>query len=300
MQPPANLLEDVRRRVVGAARSAITLWHYGRVRCSNAGVALALCYHAVDVRDGDPARELSAPVGVGAFERQVLHLRRWYRIVPASELREAASARRRGERVAVAITFDDDLPSHLRHAAPALQRAGVPATFFLTGTGLVGRAAFWWDMLQRAWDRGLVDDALLGSWGTSGTPGGDLSIRDAARAIQAMEPAARDAVVADLRTMLGDEAWNDALDADAIASLARGFEIGFHTRRHHELVNLDAESLAEAMREGRDEVERVIGRPLHVIAYPHGRGPPGAFGLDLARALARARRAFMIADRRPS
>src|SRR3954447_7633376 len=108
MQPPANLLEEVRRRARGAVRWATTLWHYVRVRRSNARVGLALCYHAVDFRNGDPTRELSAPVGIDAFERQVRHLRRWYRVVPASALCDAASARRRGEAVPVAITFDDD------------------------------------------------------------------------------------------------------------------------------------------------------------------------------------------------
>ena len=110
-------------------------------------------------------REISAAVSLHNFERQLRHLRRRYRVVPASCLAEAAAARTRGRRVPVAITFDDDLPSHLSHAAPALRRARLSATFFLSGAGLNGPFSFWWQLLQRAWDRGLVDAPLLHAWG---------------------------------------------------------------------------------------------------------------------------------------
>src|SRR5207248_5880950 len=52
----------------------------------------------------------------------------------------------------IAVTFDDDLASHLQLALPILRRTGVQATFFLTGATLRGPFSFWWERLQRAVD----------------------------------------------------------------------------------------------------------------------------------------------------
>ena len=56
----------------------------------------------------------------------------------------------RGEPFPLAITFDDDLRSHVELALPILPVAGAPATFFLTGASLQGPASFWWERLDRA------------------------------------------------------------------------------------------------------------------------------------------------------
>ena len=72
------------------------------------------------------------------------------------DLPAAARARRPGEPVPVALTFDDDLPSHREHAAPVLARHGAPATAFLCGAD----GPFWWQLLQRAID----DRAVAADW----------------------------------------------------------------------------------------------------------------------------------------
>ena len=247
-------------------------WHHARLRRSAVRVGIALCYHAVGSATGDPVRELTAPIAVDAFERQVEHLERHYVVVAASELAAAAADRSRGGPIPVALTFDDDLPSHVDFVAPVLERAGVRATFFLTGAGLDRHDGFWWQTLQSAWDRGVVDADAMKAWGvTVRRP----TIRDVARRLQAMSPGARDRAAASLRARLGDEPRERPLNADEIASLAQaGFEIGFHTRRHDDLVNLDDSELAQAMQHGREALERAAARPLALIAYPHGRADP--------------------------
>jgi peptidoglycan/xylan/chitin deacetylase (PgdA/CDA1 family) len=238
------------------------------VRSSSARVGLALCYHRIAECGGDPAHEVSAAVSIREFERHLRHLRRRYQVVPASGLTTATTARRRGRRLPVAITFDDDLASHLAHAAPALQRARLPATFFLSGAGLRGPFSFWWQLLQRAWDGGLVDADVLTGWGV---PAGEVSVRRLAQTIQAMRPVQRSAAAASLREVLGEEPTDDTLGADAVEALARaGFEIGFHTLEHHELTALNADELDAAMRTGRAELEEVVGC-TSMISYPHGR-----------------------------
>jgi peptidoglycan/xylan/chitin deacetylase (PgdA/CDA1 family) len=247
-------------------------WHHARLRRSAVRVGIALCYHAVSTATGDPVRELSAPIAVDVFERHVEHLRRHYVVVAASELTAAAAARSRGGPIPVALTFDDDLRSHVQFVAPVLERAGVGATFFLTGAGLDNHDGFWWQTLQSAWDRGGVDVDTMKAWGVAVRR---PTIRDVARRLQAMSPDARDRAAASLRARLGGEPREPPLNAAEIASLAQaGFEIGFHTRRHDDLVNLDDNELAHAMQHGRDALERAAGRPVAIIAYPHGRADP--------------------------
>jgi peptidoglycan/xylan/chitin deacetylase (PgdA/CDA1 family) len=227
-----------------------------------------LCYHQVAEHKGDPTQQLSAAVSLRDFERQLQHLRRRYRVIPASHLPAAVATRARGGRLPVAISFDDDLPSHVSHAAPALKRAGLPATFFLSGAGLDGPFSFWWQLLQRAWDSGVVDAELLEALGIGEQ---DVSVRSIARRIQGMPRAQRASATAVLRDAVGGDAPDDTLSREDLEALAEaGFEIGFHTRDHDDLIPLTDEELGLAMSAGRDDLERIAG-PLSVISYPHGR-----------------------------
>jgi peptidoglycan/xylan/chitin deacetylase (PgdA/CDA1 family) len=230
-------------------------------RLSGRGVAVALVYHRIGDPAGDPRRELVPALGTELFAAQVRHLAAGYRLVAASELLAARSERRRGERFPVAITFDDDLSSHLDAAAPILSAAGAAATFFVCGASLHGAHRFWWERLQAAFDEGVDLSAL------------DLrekTIHDVGRRIQALAPHARDAVDARLAELVGPDPQESGLRGEALRRLhASGLEIGFHTRRHDALPALGDAELAEAMRAGRSELEDVVG-PLRTISYPHG------------------------------
>ena len=253
---------------LGVIRSTLAWALRLRARWSSSRVGLVLCYHGISQREGDPVREISAAVSLRNFARQLRHLRRGYRVVPAACLAEAAAARTRGRRLPVAITFDDDLPSHLSHAAPALRRARLSATFFLSGAGLNGPFSFWWQLLQRAWDGGLVDARLLDAWGIQHS---DVSLRQVARRLEAMSPAERDAAAASLRAALGGDDPDDTLSREGVEALAAaGFEIGFHTRKHDDLLGLSDQELLVALSAGRAELEGIAG-PLSLISYPHGR-----------------------------
>ena len=149
------------RRVKRFLKRPVARWIEFRCRWSKRRVGLALCYHRISDPQGDAERELVPALGIKGFEAHVRYLNRRCRLVRASELLDAARERRRGERFPVAITFDDDLPSHVRGAMPVLQRHGAPATFFLCGASLERPFAFWWERLQRAWDRGGVDQGML-------------------------------------------------------------------------------------------------------------------------------------------
>jgi peptidoglycan/xylan/chitin deacetylase (PgdA/CDA1 family) len=234
------------------------------LRFTSRRVGIALMYHSVAVVQGDQTREIVAPHGVSTLERQLRHLQRRYRVVEARDLLEATRARRRGEPFPVAVTFDDDLSSHAKLALPVLVRVGTHATFFLSGASLAAPFAFWWERLQRASDRGLDDLPAL-----VGVPG--ATVRELGYSIEEMTPVEREAVSARLAERLGPDPPDAGMREQDVEELVRaGMTVGFHTLRHDQLPPLSDDALAAALRDGRERLEHVVGRPLDVIGYPHG------------------------------
>ena len=230
------------------------------LRSSGRKAGIALVYHALGEHAGDPSRELVAPHAIARFEAHVLHLRAAYHLVRAEELVEAVRERRRWQRYPVAITFDDDLGSHVRLAAPLLRRLGAPATFFLCGASLDKPFAFWWERLQRAFDERVP------------LPVEGQGIYEIAGRIEAMCVEERDGVVEWLEARTPDMPADGALGMKEVAELAEaGVDLGFHTLRHHRLTGLDDDALERALTEGRRELEQAVGRQLTMIAYPHGK-----------------------------
>lgn len=250
-------------RRVGAPLG-IALAHVARLSPRSVGVALV--YHRIGDPPGDPRRELVPTLGSRLFARQVRHLVTHCEVVAAGELRPAVERRRRGGRLPVAITFDDDLGSHLDVAAPILADLGATATFFVSGASLGRPFRFWWERLQAAVDEAQDLSSLGLHVGRDGR-----AIHAVALHIQDLPPRKRDEVATKLEELVGADPEDSGLRAEALAQLARhDVEIGFHTRRHDLLPPLDDEQLAEAMRAGRSELEDIVGRPLRTISYPHG------------------------------
>src|SRR4051794_31257605 len=181
-----------------------------RARLSSRRLGIVIVYHGLAERAGDPAHMLSAPHGRAAFRAQLRHLRRYYRPVAVSRIQAEAAARRRGGRIPVALTFDDDLRSHVDVAAPELRAAGVPAAFFLTGASFDGPAEFWWGPVQRAADRGLLDDgagaAVAARVGVAWAPRPpEAPVWTLGRPFESSPPAERDAALARLVELVGAE-----------------------------------------------------------------------------------------------
>jgi peptidoglycan/xylan/chitin deacetylase (PgdA/CDA1 family) len=234
-------------------------------RASARPLAVALVYHGTSAGPRPRAEQVVPALPAATLALHLRLLRARYDVVPAARLREAAAQRRRGGRIPVAITFDDDLREHLDVAAPVLLEHGVPATFFLTGIGLGGEA-FWWQSLQAALDRGIDLAPLAARFGLALEP-----LEGLVRGIEALAPDDRRRLSAQLEVLAGEDDERRALNADEIARLAgHGFTVGFHTRGHDRMTELDDEALAAALRDGRDELGAIVGEPLRAIAYPHG------------------------------
>ncbi len=254
---------------------AVVLRWCARLTSARAGVVLV--YHRVGgAAAGDYNVEILPAVSISAFAQQLRHIRRHYRVVSAADILEATRARHRGQRFPVAITFDDDLSSHVRDALPALQRENVAATFFLGGASLREPHAFWWEDLQRA-----IDGRLVEPDGVSHVSESDFraalersprAIFRVASAIERLEPRQRADAAAALRAAVGPPPADSGLRVEDVRALAdAAFEVGFHTLRHDALPALPDAALDRALRDGREALDAAVGRPLRLIAYPHGK-----------------------------
>jgi peptidoglycan/xylan/chitin deacetylase (PgdA/CDA1 family) len=258
---------------IAVLRALLLCW---RTRLSARRTGAAIVYHRIGETGGDATREILADLSTPVFRRQMRHFERHYEVVHADELLEAVQRRRRGERVPLCITFDDDLAAHVRIALPELRRAGVPATFFLGGVSLDGPHAFWWQDLQCA-----VDEMLVAADSLPHVPEPDLraaldrepkAIFRVAAAIERLTPKQREETVAALRAAVGERGADEGLRANDVQALsAGGCDVGFHTVRHDPLPSLDDAALENALQDGRDVLSALVGSPLTAIAYPHGK-----------------------------
>src|SRR5690606_657784 len=104
---------------------------------------VVLLYHRVAAQ-ADPLR---LTVNPAIFESHLERLRATCTVLPLDTLLRTP-AHELPER-AVAITFDDGYVDNLQMAAPALERFGFPATFFVTTRWLEDEGEYWWDLLGR-------------------------------------------------------------------------------------------------------------------------------------------------------
>ena len=239
------------------------------LRLTRRKAGVALMYHSVEEREGDERRELVPPHHATLFAKQVRHLTRFYRVVPAAELRLEAARRRRGARFPVAITFDDDLACHSRVALPILRHANAHATFFLSGASLERPYAFWWERLRIALDRGVPHLAEL--VGAPAGPGDGVGMHELGRYVIALPADEVERVAERLADAVGPDGPETGMPAADVQRLVEaGMTVGFHTLTHPFLARLDDEALEKALRDGRDELAAVAGGPLETIGYPYG------------------------------
>ena len=184
---------------------------------------------------------------------------------------------------AVALTFDDGYTDNLTTAAPALARAGVPATFFLTTRWLDASGYYWWDLLESA----LLDSGELPAsleiqvaGETMGFPTGSLDERRRAhdlihrRLVQA-SLADRDWSIAEILEWSGAQPHlpqRRPLHADEVRTLAAmpAMDIGAHTVNHLALNCQPDIVVRSEIEDSRDALQRVIDRPVRSFAYPYG------------------------------
>lgn len=230
------------------------------------GRALILVYHRV-TPGGPTAGDVVPTVSAVRFRAQLEALAAVGDIVPLTALDERPAAR---GRVRFAITFDDDEPTHARHALPVLRELGVPATFFLQGRALHDLPPPWWILLEHAVARhGL--GAVTASLGVAADTAPALAAACEGTPL-AEQVVHRFAVPGPAGAQDPRHAAPRLLAAVEIRALAEaGMGIGFHTVEHPVLTRLASDAVRRALHDGRDALAAAAGVSVDRFAYPHGR-----------------------------
>ncbi len=102
--------------------------------------ALVVAFHTI----GNQGTGNSIQVSAEQFEAYCKFFKRHFNVVP---LRELLDDLKHGNDVSgkLVITFDDGYQDNYTFAAPALERAGLPATFFVTTDFIGSEKIPWWD-----------------------------------------------------------------------------------------------------------------------------------------------------------
>ncbi len=266
MGEPVKALPILAKRAVTLVLRSRTVHRAVRALARARGHRLVLVYHRLGP-PAPPGCQVVPSVPVQVFKAQLQALGEIVDLVTLDELLAAdgpQSADMFARRPLIAITFDDDLPSHATQALPVLREIGAPAAFFLSGRALNGCGPYWFQGLE----------ALLIAYGHARTavllglpsPCSDQPA-DLALACE-RDPELRRRV---FEASAGVQTPG-VLEPEGIAALAAsGMSIGFHTVDHHALPDVDNSALDMIVRHGRDRLAATAGARMRYFAYPYGR-----------------------------
>jgi peptidoglycan/xylan/chitin deacetylase (PgdA/CDA1 family) len=235
---------------------------------------IILTYHRIDRLERDPLALAVPP------ERFAAHIRELGQLGDVVELAEVG----RRQRPTIAITMDDGYADAAEIAAPILERAGVPATLFVTSGVLDGKGEFWWDALEHLLlDSEAANDAIELEIGGRSL---HVDVRSAAgrgRALRALNHRLRvlphseiDQLVAEVARQLGsvssDCTHHRHLTHAQLKALHAGgvIEIGAHTQTHTMLTALDEVDQRSEIEGSRRVLTEVTGATVRSFAYPFG------------------------------
>jgi peptidoglycan/xylan/chitin deacetylase (PgdA/CDA1 family) len=262
----AKSVHRVAKRAATVMLRSRTVQRVARALARARGHRIVLVYHRIGP-PAPPGCEIVPCVPVALFKAQLEALREVANVVTLDELLSIDDPRCSNaprDAPSVAITFDDDLTSHVGEALPALRDAQVRATFFLSGRALSGAGPYWFQRLE----------ALLIAHGASrtaeqlGLPS-TQSTTSLALAVACERSAALRRRVVELSAYVP---CPGVLERNGITALvAGGMGVGFHTVDHEILPDLEGSALERAVTHGRDELAGIVSGAIRHFAYPHGK-----------------------------
>lgn len=221
------------------------------------------------------------------LDRQIALLKRYFTLVGLEDVLASVRGRTLPANPAL-ITFDDGYRDVHDAALPILERHGVRAAFFIATHYVEARRVFWWDRISWTLKHAGRRRFILSYPEPTEIDlerGTGPSERRLARIVKDRYALDLERFLRELTDMAAAE-WDDGVEArlanqlvmtwDQVRALRRaGMDIGSHTRTHRVMQTLTPEELDQELRGSRRELERQLGEPVVVIAYPVGRSIAG-------------------------
>jgi len=251
-----------------------------------------LAYHRVAEPGRDPQLMSVSPVH---FSEHLEVIRRSWAPARLNELEDPKSPGREMHG-AVIVTFDDGYVDTFTEAKPRLEDVEIPATVFVTSGYVGARREFWWDAVERVaftrdvgelgatvggerrvWKLGPNDVTANEGWNVRRKEPLTTRQRVYLEVVEMLKPlSAGEQIEAldELSAGIDEEGIEERLcvTRDQLCGLADSewIEIGGHTVSHAQLSALDGPAQLSEIRDGRLELQQVIGRPVSSFAYPYG------------------------------
>jgi peptidoglycan/xylan/chitin deacetylase (PgdA/CDA1 family) len=209
------------------------------------------------------------------FEEQLRWIKQWFEVLP---LADAVRRLRAGTLPArpLSITFDDGYADNATVALPILSDFGLSATFFIA-TGFLNGGRMWNDTVietVRAAGNASLDlsDLGMGQVALDGAEAKRSAIDAILRHLKHLPQNEREREAEALARRVGATLPDDLMLSDAgVRTLhKRGMGIGAHTVSHPILATLEDDTARCEILESRTYLERVIGEPVTLFAYPNG------------------------------
>ena len=236
-------------------------------------MSVILMYHRVADVAHDP---FELAVHPDNFSAHVEYLSRLRSGVPLEDVRKPSAAG------TVAVTFDDGYADNATVAAPMLESAGIPATWFVT-TGMLGQQRFWWDRLAEALLgehslRDSVDIDIAGREYWLDLRGGHDRITAMRFLHSKLRPLPREQLESTVDRLIagmgapasgGDDLTMTAAQLIELAG-RRMQEVGAHTRTHVQLAGQQEDVQRAEIIGSVRELSAILARPVKSFAYPFG------------------------------
>ena len=246
-------------------------------------------FHKVPlVADAMSPYDLALPL----FERMLDFVAERFTVIPLDDA-VTLLARGRLPARAACITFDDGYPSWLSNVAPALQRRGLHATFFITSGQFDG---------EPMWHERVAFALRHASQPVLEVPGLGLPVLPMETAQERLATSGvvenflkyfplhtRNELLARIEHAVGASTGSvPCMSVDDMRELHnRGFAIGGHTISHPILSLCDVKQAADEIGGVRERLEALIRAPVTAFAFPNGR-PIVDFNADHVEMVRRA------------
>ena len=242
-----------------------------------------LCYHGISIDDQHEFEPLLFMPREQFVRRLALLAEKRWKVVTLDQALVALE-RDTVNDAPVVITIDDGWSSTIRHAVPALQNAGLPATLYVATQYLAsGNDVFdvtfqymFWKSRRTVLELGTGVQSLDGVY--------DLTTDRSAVKLKLLAIANRDLDEHGKQNLLPKLAGALGLDFNAITSedrfrlmsaddgkglWDRGVDIQLHTHRHH-LPKSNLQDMRTEIEDNRKILEAIKNRPCNHFCYPSG------------------------------